>query len=216
MELMRNPISRTLLLGLISALPAAAATCPGKVTLQDSFSTANPALNLYENANAKVVVQGGKAEVTVFKPSFARPELYDNLRFTDANICATVAPVATDTAQKQDGGIAFWADSYTSYYTFEISPEGKFSVSKMDAGKWTYLVVPTPNSAIVQGMGKANTLRVSTKGSTATLFINDQQVGTVNGTPPANGGLVGFVGDSSEPLTGTVSFDFTDFAVAVP
>lgn len=213
---MRREIAICVFAGVTSVLPTAAVTCPGKPVLQDSFSSANPALNLYANDNAKVVVQDGKAIVTVFKPSFVRPELYDDLRFKDVNICLAVATPATDTSQKQDGGIAFWADSYTSYYTFQISPEGLYSVGQMSAGKWTYVVPPTASKAIVQGIGKTNTLRVLTKGNTGTLFINDQQVATTNGTPPANGGLVGFVGDSAEPLNGTVSFDFTEFSVAVP
>ena len=68
----------------------------------------------------------------------------------------------------------------------------------------------------VQGTGKSNTVRVLTKGNTATLFVNDQQVGTFDGTPPAGGGMAGFIGDSSDQMTAPVTFDFTDFAVAIP
>ena len=63
-------------------------------------------------------------------------------------------------------------------------------------------------------MGKSNALRVQTKGNTATLFINDQQVGSFTGTPPAGGGQVGFYSESLSTATSTDTFDFTNFAVA--
>ena len=213
---MHNRMTTALLFGLLSQLPVAAATCPGTVVLQDSFNTVNPALNLTPYDSATLKIQGGRAEISVTKAQFARVEIYSGLRYGDANVCLTVATPSTDTPQKQDGGIVFWADGSASHYTFEITPEGKFSIAQLSSGKWSYPVHLTDSPAIVQGTGKTNTLRVLTKGSTATLFINDQQVGVFDGTPPAGGGMVGFVGDSSDQLTGSVSFDFTNFAVAIP
>jgi hypothetical protein len=213
---MHSRVTTMLIYGLLSALPAAAASCPGTPVLQDSFSSANPALSLAPFDSATITIQSGKAEIAVTKAQFARVEIYSGLRYGDANVCVTVGTPATDTAQKQDGGIVFWADGSGSYYTFEITPEGKFSIAQLSSGKWSYPVHMTSSPAIVQGTGKSNTLRVLTKGNTATLFINDQQVGGFDGTPPAGGGMVGFVGDSSDELTGTVSFDFTNFTVAIP
>jgi hypothetical protein len=45
------------------------------------------------------------------------------------------------------------------------------------------------------------------------LFINDQQVGTLTGTPPAGGGLVGFDALSSDTSASTLIF--TGFTVAI-
>jgi hypothetical protein len=184
--------------------------------MQDSFNSANSALNIKPNDNATIAIQGGKAEMEVLKATQARTELYSGLRYGDANICVTVTTPATDTAQKQDGGIAFWADGSDSFYCFEITPEGMFSVAQLSQGKWSYPVHLTASTAIVQGTGKTNVLRVLTKGNTATLYINDQQVGTFDGTPPAGGGMVGFAADASDQLAGSVKWDFADFAVAIP
>jgi hypothetical protein len=213
---MLNRITTALLFGLLSQLPAAAATCPGTVVLQDSFNTANPTLNLAANDSATIAIQGGKAEVSILKATFARTEIYSGLRFGDANICVTVATPATDKSEKQDAGIVFWADGFGSYYTFEITPGGMFSVAQLSSGKWIYPVHMTASPAIVQGTGKSNTVRVLTKGNTVTLFVNDQQVGTFDGMPPAGGGMAGFIGDSSDQMTAPDTFDFTDFAVAIP
>lgn len=214
---MRIQLLTCLLAGLSSALPVAAATCPGTVVLQDSFNSVNPALNLTPSDSAKFAIEGGKASIAILKPAFARTELYSGFRYGDANICVTVATPATDTSEKQDAGIAFWADGFTTYYTFEISTAGMFSVAqRLSSGQWNYLVHLTASPAIVPGTGKTNTVRVLTKGNKATFFVNDQQVGTIDGTPPAGGGMAGFIGDSSSQFSGSDTFDFTSFAVAIP
>ena len=214
---MRTKIATALLTGLLSALSAAAATCPGTVVLQDSFNSANPALSLTPGDSAKIAIQGGKASISIMKPAYARTEIYSGFRYGDANVCVTVATPPTDKPERQDAGIAFWADGFTAYYTFEITPDGQFSVAqRLPSGQWNYPVHLTASPAIVQGTGKPNSLRVLTKGNTATFFVNDQQVGTVDGTPPAGGGMVGFIGDSSDQLSTTDTLEFTDFAVAVP
>jgi len=174
-------------------------------------------LNLEGNDSAKIAVQGGKAELSILKNTYARTELYSGLRYGDANVCVTVSTSATDKVEKQDMGLVFWADGFASYYTFEITPGGMYSIAQhLPGGQWSYPVHLTASPAIVQGTGKANTLRVLTKGTTATLFINDQQVGTFDVTPPAGGGMVGFIGDSSDTFSASDTFDFTDFAVAIP
>jgi hypothetical protein len=52
---------------------------------------------------------------------------------------------------------------------------------------------------------------VQTSGGTATLFINDQQVGTVPGTPADSGSMVGFFADGGTSPAG--SWQFSNFAV---
>ena len=64
------------------------------------------------------------------------------------------------------------------------------------------------------GVGVANTLRVQTAGNTATLFINDQQVGTFTGTPPAATSQVGFFTGSSSKTADT--WDVSDLTVTKP
>ena len=65
-----------------------------------------------------------------------------------------------------------------------------------------------------KGAGASNTLRVQTRGNVATLFINDQQVGTLTGTPPAGGGLAGFYTSSSS--TSLSTWDISGYTVATP
>jgi hypothetical protein len=65
-------------------------------------------------------------------------------------------------------------------------------------------------------MGKTNTLRVQTKGTVATLYINGQQVESLSGQPPAGGGYVGFYAESEAAYTAKETWDISNFTVAMP
>jgi hypothetical protein len=211
---MRMVIATCLFAGLISVLPAAAATCPGNVVFQDSFASVNPSLDVASYPQSKITIQGGTAVASLLQPgTMARTEEYWGTRYGDVNVCVTVGTVATDKAENELGGVIFWAVDYSSLYVFQVNfTSGQFDVAQRLAnGQWGPAALAwTASPAIVQGMGKTNALRVQTKGSTATLFINDQQVGTFNGTVPAGGGQVGFYGQGD----GTDTLQFTNFAVA--
>ena len=213
---MRNPVATGLLISLLSVLPAAAATCPGTVVMQDPFTATNPAWDTTATPQSKIAIQGGKAEITLIQPGFARIEQYWGARYGDVNVCVTVATPATDKAEGQLEGLIFWAADYNDYYLLLVNPSnGQFEVGKkLTTGQWSFPVAWTASPAIVQGLGKSNALRVQTKGNTATFFINDQQAGSVTGTPPAGGGQVGFYAESLGSATSTETFDFANFAVA--
>jgi len=197
-------------------LPAVAAPCPGTVVLQDSFAAPNPALDVSAIPQSKITIQGGKAEITFLQPAMGRNEQYVGKQYGDANLCGTFTTSATDKAETQTGGILFWGTDYTAFYSFQIEPAtGQFAILQMVPGTgWAVPLAWTASAAIVKTMGSANTLQVQTKGKTATLFINGQQVGTFTGTPPSGGGVVGFSVSTSTASLDT--WDVTDFSVAVP
>jgi hypothetical protein len=205
-------------LSLFSALPASAAPCPGTVVLQDAFTSPNTSLDVAVYPQDKIAIQGGKAEITFQQSGSGRAEEYWGARFGDVNVCVTVSEPATDKAENQSAGVVFWGTDYNSYYTFQIQPgSGQYAVAEYTPGTsgstWTFPVAWTANAAVVKTMGATNTLRVQTKGNTATLFVNDQQVGTVSGTPPSGGGQVGFYGGSSS--TSMSTWDATNFSASV-
>jgi len=210
---MRNVKATCFLAGLISVVPAGAATCPGNVVFQDSFESVNPSLDVASYPQSKIIIQGGTAVTSLLQPGkMARTEEYWGARYGDVNVCVTVGTVATEPAENELGGVVFWATDYANFYDFQVNPtNGQFAVAqRLPSGQWGMPVAWTTSPVIVQGMGKTNALRVQTKGSTATLYINDQLVGTFAGTAPAGGGQVGFYGQGD----GTDTLQFTKFAVA--
>jgi hypothetical protein len=214
---MRKRIAIAAILGLFAMVPAMAATCPGNVLFQDAFASPNPAFYMASDSYSKVTIAGGKAEISLLQQNASRPMEYSGTRYGDASVCVTVSELATDKADTQNAGVIFWAADYGSYYSFQIRVSGQFDVLQVSPGSsgpvWTFPVGWTDSAAIKKGVGVANTLRVNTKGNTAMLFINDQQVGTITGTPPAGGGSMGLFAGS---ITGPETWDFTDFSVSFP
>ncbi len=79
-------------------------------------------------------------------------------------------------------------------------------MSRLVGGRWLTPIAWTPNEAINKGLGQVNKLRVVTKGRQATAYVNDKQVATINGQPPAGGGCIGLTGGSAEKIQNTWQF----------
>ena len=119
---------------------------------------------------------------------------------------------------------AVWRQRHSNKYfvvertCFEVllRSSGQFQIAQNAAGSWPFVVTSAPNNAaVVQGMGKADTLRVQTKGNTAWLYINNQLVNVLSGTAPAGGGVVGFYAQSDSSLTAKETWQVSNLTVAV-
>ena len=212
---MRQVIAIAATLLLSSVVPAFAATCPGIVAFQDSFAAPNSAYRALKPAGFTLAIGGGKAEANFEKPAISVPMEYMAAQFGDVSVCATVSAPASDKAEDQSAGVIFWAINSNNFYCFEVSVNGQFIVAHQNApGDWDVPLPWEPSDAIQKGVGAKNVLRAQTAGGVATVFINGQQVGTFNDTPPPGGGLTGFIVSSSN--TSPQAMDVSDFSVSIP
>jgi hypothetical protein len=78
-----------------------------------------------------------------------------------------------------------------TYYTLTINKDGYHAVSLNQDGKWTPLLEWKQDPAIKVGYGATNRIAVEVQSRTIRVFVNDKQVGLVQG--PANvAGKIGF------------------------
>ena len=78
-----------------------------------------------------------------------------------------------------------------TYYTLTINKDGYHAVSLNQDGKWTPLLEWKQDPAIKAGYGATNRIAVEVQSRTIRVFVNDKQVGLVQG--PANvAGKIGF------------------------
>jgi hypothetical protein len=201
-------------LGLMAAVPAVAATCPGNVTYHDTFATAGPGWNTSTGATVRVTIGGGKADFSFAQPGIGQSLTYSTIQYGDVSLCATVMAPATAKAENEAAGVTFWGTSPSVYYLFEVTTDGQFFVGSNNGTAWTVLFARQTNAAVAKGVGVSNTLQVTTKGNLATFYVNGTQVATLTGVAPAGGGTVGIYSDSS--TTSAQVMDFTDFQIAVP
>lgn len=200
---------------MLFALTAAADPCPGTVILQNQFAAPSPNWDTSANANSKPALQNGQYVVTFLTQNTARSVQYQGDVYGDINLCVTVSTPTTDKPVDQVAGLIFWATDGSSYYLLMINPIiGQWQVSHLTGGRWLY---PSPfqaSTAIKTGVGTSNALQVQLRGTTATIFINGTQVGTVAGNAPTGGGLVGFFAQSASTATST--WLFSDFSLSKP
>jgi len=117
---------------------------------------------------------------------------WNNGDFDDADICVDMT---YPTAKKPDGGvfggIIFWYQYQANRVAYMLwsTPVGLVGVDRreMSTGKLTTALPRRANPAIKKGAGATNTWRVSLKGNTATLYVNDAKLATFKGTGLAEG-----------------------------
>ena len=188
-------LAACLLLGLHSR--SFAAGCTGKVLFEEKFAD----LRNFSALDPKTVkVEGGKFAFTLsdkqWSESFYRGDVYQ-----DADICLTVklehGITEAETDSQNVGGIwlTFWATDFSNEYYLILWPElNLFNVSRSVNNRSL-----TPNSnqktSLIKGLGGENRIQISTRGSEAKYFINDQEVtlpSPLAGHPPDGGGMIGF------------------------
>ena len=117
--------------------------------------------------------------------------------FSDADITVEVTASAGDDLTRPSG-LIFWGKNYSNYYCLGLSADGRFGVSRRFNDRWLFPVAWRDDPAIRKGVGQMNRLRVVTRGSQATAYINGKEVATFSGQPPAGGGCLGLYGESGK------------------
>jgi hypothetical protein len=197
---------------LVSAKPEAAAAAsispPVAVKVQhlDRFAASHPG---WGKLDANWAVADDKLQVTPLLNSSA-VLINHKIGFTDAEIGVEVV-MSKGEDLDQLGGLIFWAKDYNDCYALVISADGKFALGRKLIGRWINPIAKTGNPAIRTGIGQTNKLRVQTKGSLLTAYINDIKVASLGGEPPQGIGFIGLYGESGETTQNV--WEFTNVTV---
>lgn len=178
----RELVAAAAIAGVIAGFAGDAIACKGPTVLFDEdFSTFD---RTWGEPTENFQIQGGKATVKP-PPNQAQWRFNPAFAFDDSDVCLTVTSIETSNPAESSAGIVFWAKDRANSYVFAIASNGFYVVQRMIAEKWAAATIPwTKSDAIAVGQGKPNVLRVTTKGQTVTLFINDTQVARFRAQPP--------------------------------
>jgi hypothetical protein len=171
---------------------AAIADDDPSVLFSDDFSTLDPG---WGDANEMILVEGGKL---VLKPKvgMSYTVLYQGGTFNDVDIRAKFT--LADGMADEPAGIVFWASDLDNKYEALFQADGTFTVLRDEKGKFLNPIAWKTQEALKKGVGQVNELRVVTKGRTATFYINDTQVATIQGFTPEGGSEIGFHAESGD------------------
>lgn len=192
---MRLTLAWTVLLGWAAVSPGAAA----EVLLQDDFSAPRPGWSVGE----VVSIRDQQLFVTL-GPNLVHRNLYKDQQFTDADIRLRIRQDAGN--DDQPGGIVFWAEDHDNFYVARIHADGAFAVVRRTRGRYLTPLGSRVRPEMNRGVGQENELRVVTRGSSATFFINGQEAAALQGYPPSEPSRIGLYAESgAEPTVWSFS-----------
>jgi hypothetical protein len=209
---MRNSLAGLVAMALLLALVGAAdASCPGTAVLfADSFDTLQPT---WGEARAGLKIDNGRLLVSPAADQYFwvanSAGLYD-----DIDMCVVTTTVTGVVPEEAKAGLVFWYVDVNNFYVFEIAPNGKASVWRRQRGKWLSQVNWQDAQGANQGDGGINELRVTTVGSQAVFYVNDNKFKDLTGSAPDSGQEIGLFVVS--PQKGAATFAFDDLKVTKP
>jgi hypothetical protein len=199
----------------LAALALSAAVAQEKpaqeVLFEDDFATLDPA---WGQPTDIVFVKDEKFTI--------RPQLntawyvfYNGDVFEDMDASVKVR-MADGKTPGWGGGLTFWGENGQNYYYLYTTADGQWSVGRYTRGKLLNVIPWRANEAIKKGIGETNELRVVTRGTAATVYVNGTELATFRGRPPKGGGLIGLQGDSGADSKNTWEFTHLKVLTAPP
>jgi len=187
--------------------PASDKELPDDVLFADNFATLDAG---WGNTDAAQSVAGNKF---IVKPKLdgTRRNLYRGRRFDDVDIRVKV--VQREGGEELAGGIIFWGVDYGDYYFALFRTNGAALIGQSIDGT-PKVRIQAANKNMNRGLGQSNEIRVLVVGNSATVYVNDQEVGKMTNTAPKGGSMVGVYAESGE--TAVYTWEFSDFVVRKP
>jgi hypothetical protein len=194
-----------------SAVPG---ICPGQVLYGDDFKTLDAAWGQPDagafGPQTSSDPQGLRIAADAGKNNGRMNSVY---LFRNVDIC-----VSTTNANPPDpddaAGLIFWAADATDYYFLGTSAGGQFAVLHEANGQVSAVSPWSQTPALRTGANATNILQVNLVGTTATIMLNGNSVGSFVGTPPPNGGLVGLLAEAT--AKGATTWTFQHLIVTDP
>lgn len=165
--------------------PEARASSDGGLLLEDDFSTLDPA---WGQSGDVASVRDNKLLMNV-PPNTICAKLHQASLYADADVRVKVALAAGGAGRY--AGIVFWAADYRNYYAALLDSGGDLFVGRRVNDRWLNPVSMKFRPELVEGLGRANQLRVVTSGMSATIYANDRQLAAFRGFPPEGASMVG-------------------------
>jgi hypothetical protein len=121
--------------------------------------------------------------------------------FDDADICVTVTAVDIAKPEQSAGGLVFWAQGYRDAFMLLLATNGYYKIGRLMDAAWVNPPLDwTQSDALAQGTGKANKLRLTIKGQSPTIEINDKPSATLRGQAPGAPTLIGLYAESADKV----------------
>ncbi len=179
----------------VAALPVntAAANTTGALIFEDLFDTAGP-WAVGDTADSNIAVSGGALTYIQKTPGTFSYRIIGRQGGDFRAEVSTALPTGCGSGDKF--GLMFRILDANNYYVIQVDCEGRYRLMRLVGGAGTALIDWSQSTAIKRGVNAANTLRVETKGSSLTVFINGERLGTASDSIFASGRFGLWVGSN--------------------
>ncbi len=196
----------------LATTAAWAAGCTGDEQFSDPFTQANDPS--WPVPRDDIAIGGGKLQGTApaGKENWA---LTQAVPVGDADICVDMAVSPVSNPDETLAGLDFWVVDVDNYYSVLIAPNGQASVARILKKKLLWPVSWRKAPSLKTGAGVVNSVRLTLKGNTMSIYFNDQPFYTaLRASQPKDGGEWGF--DYSSEKAAPNVWTFTNLKVTDP
>jgi hypothetical protein len=185
--------------GTIVALTLAsspALACKGEEIFADDFTEPSSSWS----QDKSLSIGGGQARLTV-DPKMSRVAFFLDGTFAEFDVCVDITyPQAKNPDGGTWGGVAFWFKDWKSYLAVYTTPAGVWCAERGTPGGARDMKPCRKAESLKTGAGAKNTIRVTAKGTNATVYFNDTRVDTVKvpKTLVTDGVIMLFTGNSED------------------
>jgi hypothetical protein len=194
----RSILTAATVLSLMSAGISQTLACNGdKVLFNEDFSFADAS---WGGVDKYLSIKDGSAVIKADVQKSYRV-LNNAFLFDDADVCVTLTAVEVSKPEDSAGGLVFWAKDLRNAYVLLLASNGYFKIGRLVNGSWVNAPFDwTQSDAISQGLNQPNKLRLTIKGQTLAIEINDKPAAKLRGQSPGSSSMVGIYGESSDKI----------------
>jgi len=176
----------------IAASPALA--CKGEEIYSDDFTQPD---GPWPNA-AWFSINGGKAELKM-EPGYRGVASYLGGNFTDFDVCVDITyPEAKNPDGGTYAGLVFWFKGMDDHYEVFTTPVGVVGAFRFTKSRALLASPVRKQGSLKAGAGATNTIRVTVKDKSVTVYANDEKVAAFKGIMPEGGGYIGLMATSEK------------------
>lgn len=177
----------------------ASTAVPDVVVYQDDFEDPESGWDVYNYGDTLALYQDGEYRLGVFRTDYVawgNPEPVQDLGDFEIEVDARAVEGPLD---NNLGLLVRYQEDHENFYWFQISSDGLFSVDRLEGGEWVTVVNWQESTAIQQGLGVTNRLKVVCSGDQFTFYVNDTWLETVTDDTFASGNIGLAAGTFEEP-----------------
>ncbi len=179
--------------------PLAGAPAPGSVVYQDDFEDPDSGWDVYNYGETLALYDDGEYRVGIFREEYVawgNPEPALDLADFEIEVDARAVEGPLD---NNLGILVRYQEDDEGFYWFQISSDGYYSVDWLAGDEWVTVAGWQESTAIQQGLGATNRLKVTCSGDQFIFSVNDTYLGTVTDGNLGSGNIGLAAGTFDEP-----------------